>query len=473
VPQNRPLLARLGMVFLAAIGLAFDTHCSAFADAIVYQNDFDAKVGTAFPEWSSSRITSARRGERYEGARQVAPPVKNTESPRGQRRFLGEFGGPRIDPTAHTRVTQTVRLALDKLPPHASVTLSFDLLILKSWDGDSPQYGPDRWSVRAGDGPVLLDATFSNNLKVDSDGSTQSYPEAGSRPQSGAKSANTLGYQFFGDSIYSFTFTFEHKAPTLVLNFSSDLFEGKGTDDESWGLDNVTVSVRPAEEHAAAAAAPIRPSTALLRVAGTVLQDAPGHSIRLQGVNIPSMEWSNTGNNILRSVDVAMRDWHANAIRLPLAQDRWFGKAQGQTDEGRSYRTLVDQVVERVADGGGYTILDLHWSDGGVWGQRTRQHKMPDDNTLAFWEDAARRYANHPSVLFDLYNEPHDVSWKLWKRGGDVTEKDEKTKAEVTYKSPGMQRLLDAVREAGANNVVVAGGLDWAYDLSGIAKGSR
>ena len=53
----------------------------------------------------------------------------------------------------------------------------------------------------------------------------------------------TLGYTFFGDSIYHLSFTFPHSADLLSSDFASDLFEGKGTKDESWGLDNVTVRV--------------------------------------------------------------------------------------------------------------------------------------------------------------------------------------------------------------------------------------
>src|SRR3569833_3174559 len=34
-----------------------------------------------------------------------------------------------------------------------------------------------------------------------------------------------------------------------------------------------------------------------------------------------------------------------------------------------------------------------------------------------------------------------------------------------------MQALLDAGREQGAQNVAIAGGLDWSYDLSGIVQG--
>jgi hypothetical protein len=36
-----------------------------------------------------------------------------------------------------------------------------------------------------------------------------------------------------------------------------------------------------------------------------------------------------------------------------------------------------------------------------------------------------------------------------------------------------MQALLDAVRATGANNVVVAGGLDWSYDMSGFLAGKQ
>jgi hypothetical protein len=123
------------------------------------------------------------------------------------------------------------------------VTVRFELLILKSWDGNSPQYGPDRLSVRVAGGPTLLDTTFSNNPKVETDRSFQDYPRPQSPPQTGAASVKTLGYDFFGDSTYRLHLTFPHAADSLTLEFSSDLFEGKGTDDEAWGLDDVTISI--------------------------------------------------------------------------------------------------------------------------------------------------------------------------------------------------------------------------------------
>jgi hypothetical protein len=84
---------------------------------------------------------------------------------------------------------------------------------------------------------------------------------------------------------------------------------------------------------------------------------------------------------------------------------------------------------------------------------------MPDANAVTFWTDVATRYANHPAVLFNIFNEPYGVTWTVWRDGGD---------SNSGYQTPGMQALLNTVRATGAHNIVVCGGLDWAYDLSGV-----
>jgi hypothetical protein len=212
-----------------------------------------------------------------------------------------------------------------------------------------------------------------------------------------------------------------------------------------------------------------------LHVAGTRLADSRGNTVRLQGVNIPSLEWSSVGEHVEESIDAAIGIWKANLIRLPLSQDRWFGKeSPGKPgDAGVSHRALVDRLVNRIAAQGGYVLLDLHWSDAGEWGRHVGQHSMPDDHSLAFWAEVSERYKGNAAVLFDLYNEPHDVSWEVWEKGGLVEERNEDPSRglHLRYHSPGMQALLDTVRASGARNVVVAGGLDWAYDLRGVVEG--
>ena len=219
--------------------------------AQVYSNGFNGPIGTSYPEWSSSIVSYASTGNPPGSGTLPAPVITNTVSPNNEQRFLGEFGGPPIgvpgDPGYnHTRVDQTISLSLSNLPAHASLQLAFDLYTLKSWDGNSPAYGRDRFILSVAGGPTLLDTTFSNNPKTNTDGSYQDYPATNSPPWTGILSTNTLGYSgFFYDSIYRFQFTFAHTGSNVRLNFHSSLFEGKGTADESWGLDNVSVSTVP------------------------------------------------------------------------------------------------------------------------------------------------------------------------------------------------------------------------------------
>jgi hypothetical protein len=212
-----------------------------------------------------------------------------------------------------------------------------------------------------------------------------------------------------------------------------------------------------------------------LKVAGTKVVNSKNEPVRLRGVNAACLEWTSNGEgHIVESVRVAIDDWHVNHVRLPMSQDRWFGKAPEQSDEGKAYRALVDQVVQLCASKGVYIMLDLHWSDVGEWGQNIGQHSMPDENSLAFWKDLAPVYANHPAVMYDLYNEPHDVTWDIWLNGGEVTDRpNRRGQTPKTFKAVGMQPLLDAIRATGAKNVIAAGGLDWAYDFSGILEGRQ
>jgi hypothetical protein len=219
----------------------------------------------------------------------------------------------------------------------------------------------------------------------------------------------------------------------------------------------------------------VRPTKPLaLKVVGTQLVDEADKPVRLRGVNAASLEWTSDGeDHILETVNTAIVDWRANTIRLPLSQDRWFGKAPEQTDKGKNYRILVRRIVDMVASQSCYIILDLHWSNAGDWGKNIGQHNMPDENSVSFWNDVALAYQNHPAVLFGLYNEPHNVGWDIWLGGGQVTERATRKTPVRTYKAVGMQTLLDAVRSTGAKNVVIVGGLDWSYDFSGILKGAR
>jgi aryl-phospho-beta-D-glucosidase BglC (GH1 family) len=184
-----------------------------------------------------------------------------------------------------------------------------------------------------------------------------------------------------------------------------------------------------------------------------------------RGVARPSLEWDPNGNLISAADFQAMASWHANVVRIALNQDFWLS---GAALYSPTYAAVVDGAVKAAEAAGLDVILDLHWSDEGNLGvtvsgktqdnaSNSNQQPMADVNSKQFWTEVAMKYKDDGHVLFELYNEPHNISWSVWLNGGGTT-----------YPVVGMQQLYDAVRATGANNIVIAGGLSYAFDLSGV-----
>ena len=197
-------------------------------------------------------------------------------------------------------------------------------------------------------------------------------------------------------------------------------------------------------------------------VNGNTICTADGRAHLLHGVDRPSLEWSSVGTNLSLADFQLMASWKANVVRIALNQDFWLAESPLFDPY---YSALVDDAVTWAEAAGMDVILDLHWSDAGVLGSCVStptsgcQQQMPDANSLTFWSEVATRYRNDGRVMFELYNEPHDVSWTVWKSGGTTSD---------GFQAVGMQQLHDTVRATGAQNLVLIGGLNWGYDLSGV-----
>ena len=142
-----------------------------------------------------------------------------------------------------------------------------------------------------------------------------------------------------------------------------------------------------------------------LYVRGTKICDERGEEVLLRGVNCAGLEWDSGNESVLRAALLAADEWGANIIRLPVSQDRWFGwcPEQKEPDGAERYRTLVDRIAGELAERGCCLILDLHWNDRGDRTFRSGQQKMPDKNSVLFWQDAAARYRDSHPLETDLY----------------------------------------------------------------------
>jgi len=156
-----------------------------------------------------------------------------------------------------------------------------------------------------------------------------------------------------------------------------------------------------------------------------------------------------------------MIDLGVETVRLPLNEHCWLGGEVFDYIEphlrGDPYRSRVQGFVDVLNQHGLKVVLDLHWS--APQGEQARgQAKMADaDYALEFWSSVASTFRSNPNVVFDLFNEPHNISWTCWRDGCSADG------IEVV----GMQQLVDTVRGTGATQPIILNGLDWGGDLRG------
>jgi len=212
-----------------------------------------------------------------------------------------------------------------------------------------------------------------------------------------------------------------------------------------------------------------------LHVQGTRLVDAAGNTVRLRGVNHSGTEYAcvqgwgifDHGGDGTDSAGVAaMRAWGINAVRIPMNEDCWLAingvKAQYAGD---AYKQAIANYVGVLNRGGMVAILDLHWTAPGT-DSANKQAPMPDrDHTPEFWRQVAKAYGANNAVVFDLFNEPYPdnnadtpEAWRCWRDGGIC--------GGMSYQAAGMQELVNAVRAAGATNVILLGGVQYSARLS-------
>jgi endoglucanase len=142
-----------------------------------------------------------------------------------------------------------------------------------------------------------------------------------------------------------------------------------------------------------------------------------------------------------------------NAIRIDMNAAYWNSSAPATTSG--SYQQIIDAIVYYATQNNMLVILDYHWFNDKVM----QQNMAPKDATeasIVFWKSVANKYKNYANVVFELYNEPYNLSYDTWLNGDSQW-----------Y---GMQDLYNAVRSTGAKNLVIANGLDWGYYLGFLGQ---
>ncbi|TSJ40307.1 hypothetical protein FO440_11140 [Mucilaginibacter corticis] len=214
--MNKKILYAILFVFL----FSCKTHVNS--DTVVYNNDFESA--------NTTNIENAILGQ-YNGSA-----------------VLGQYNS--------SSNAGNFKLTVNNLPKHDIITISFDLYIHDSWDGNKlAPYGPDIWQMLV-DGKVYINTTFSNDICADGNFcSPQSYPfnypNNYNNPKKGAYKTNLSGLcSVTGPNTttqYKITKTFTHTSSTLVLQCLDKLVQMAQSNtsdpgcDGSWSVDNINI----------------------------------------------------------------------------------------------------------------------------------------------------------------------------------------------------------------------------------------
>jgi hypothetical protein len=231
-----------------------------------------------------------------------------------------------------------------------------------------------------------------------------------------------------------------------------------------------------------------------LHVEGNHLVDQ-GKTVRLLGVNHAGSEWACIGANGTNgygffdgpsdmTLITPMLAWHVNAVRIPLNQDCWQGTKPGLNAAytGKKYRDAITALVTLLRANHLYVILDLHWSAPAP-AYAISQQPMAAADAVEFWggdpatnpTSVASTFKGDLGVVFDVFNEPYleakftgstDPYDCLLHGCTSKTADASHNPLTTTYATAGVQAMVDAIRAAGAHNVVLVPGLAYTNDLT-------
>jgi hypothetical protein len=159
-----------------------------------------------------------------------------------------------------------------------------------------------------------------------------------------------------------------------------------------------------------------------------------------------------------------MLNWDIDVVRLPLNEGCWLG-TNDQASDGPPYRAAIEAEVRELNARHLFVILALQWNAPAGHYANGPLPMADASRSPDFWRSVARTFSGDGLVMFDLFNEPHGISWRCWLDGCEVPPSKDNP---YSYRAAGMQQLIDAVRSVHSHQTLIVSGNDYARDLSGI-----
>lgn len=173
-----------------------------------------------------------------------------------------------------------------------------------------------------------------------------------------------------------------------------------------------------------------------LRIENGKMLDHNGLQPQLRGI---SLSWSVWGGKKYYNPDVIRwlkSDFNINLLRVSMAVEPQGGYLQQPEVQEKLVTTVVDAAIEA----GIYVLIDWH----------DHQANVNLEASKVFFRKMSKRYAGVPNVIYEIWNEPEKIDWKVVK----------------TY----AVEVIKEIRKNDPENVIVVGSPRWDQDVDVAAK---
>jgi endoglucanase len=167
-----------------------------------------------------------------------------------------------------------------------------------------------------------------------------------------------------------------------------------------------------------------------LKVEGNKLLDEKGQPVVLRGMCLYWSQWKGQFYNT-DCVKWLRDDWKCTVVRASMGVE-----SGGYLTNPAAEEKKVMTVVQACIDLGIYVIID--WHD-----HNAQNHK---NEAIAFFKKMATEYGEFPNVLYEIFNEPLQVSWD-------------------NVVKPYSEAVIKEIRAIDPDNIIIVGTPTWCQDV--------
>lgn len=172
-----------------------------------------------------------------------------------------------------------------------------------------------------------------------------------------------------------------------------------------------------------------------LEVKGKNIVDKSGNIVVLRGMSLFWSQWEGDYYNF-ETIKWLRDDWNCTVVRAAMGVE-----SGGYLENPETEYAKVKRVIESCIDLGIYVIVDWH------------DHHAEDhlEEAKEFFGNISSEYGGYPNLIYEIYNEPLDVSWK-------------------NVLKPYAESVIEVIRSNDTDNIIVVGTPNWSQDVEEVIE---